>query len=236
MNYNFSINESCIINIHYVGVERQPVLTIDDFLKFPDHAIEYAASGVAFQKNPKDFYPGIRKPFATEYSSNLCRFLDKNIRDIFDIANGKHIDAVACVLSLATTAPQDLRPIQSVPHVDSCSQTNIASVHYLCPPHHGGTSFYRHRQTGYESLDETRLVDYAPKIKKEVMEAGATVINYMNGDNIFFERIAQVDAKFNRAIFYRSNILHSGNVQASNGLSENPREGRLTANTLIVAK
>ena len=68
------------------------------------------------------------------------------------------------------------------------------------------------------------------------MNEGATQFNYMNGDSNLFERTGKVDAKFNRAIFYRSNILHSGNVQAGIDLSEDPEVGRLTANTLIIAK
>ena len=236
MAHNFSINSSCNVDVIYIGNEKQPVMIVDNLLRSPEEVIAYAQTGVAFQKNLKDFYPGIRKPFSTDYSNNVCRELEHQLHKIFEFSEQSRLEALACVLSLATTKPEELRPIQSVPHIDSCDTTNIAVVHYLCQPHHGGTSFYRHRQTGYESINDSRLGDYAPKLKKEVMNEASTTFNYMNGDNNFFERTAQVDAKFNRAIFYRSNILHSGNVQAGSELSEDPRVGRLTANTLIVAK
>jgi hypothetical protein len=162
--------------------------------------------------------------------------MENTFRNVFNIASDKKIEAASCVLSIATTAPQELRPIQSVPHIDSCNTSNIAVVHYLCQPHHGGTSFYRHRQTGFETIDEQKLQHYAPMLKSEVMADKSSEFHYMNGDTAIFERIGQVEAKFNRAIFYRSNILHSGNVQTESGLSDKPRSGRLTANTLICAR
>jgi hypothetical protein len=236
MNWNFPIHPQLEIDIVYIGNERQPVIIVDNLLQNPEAVIAYAESGTIFQRNPNDFYPGIRKPFSAEYSDNLCQSMENTFRDVFNISADKKIEIASCVLSLAITPPQQLRPIQSVPHIDSCDTTNIAGVHYLCQPHHGGTSFYRHRQTGFETIDDQRLQIYAPMLKGEVMSDRSGESQYMNGDTSLFQRIGQVDAKFNRAIFYRSNILHSGNIQAQNGLSDKPRNGRLTANTLICAR
>ena len=66
-------------------------------------------------------------------------------------------------------------------------------------------------------------------------EAGRTAargFTYIRGDTALFERTASVAARFNRAIFYRSNLLHSGDIAADAGLSPDPRRGRLTANLL----
>jgi hypothetical protein len=236
MKQDFTIHSPLKIDVIYIGREQQPIVVVDNLLQFPEAIIDYAEDGIAFQKNPNDFYPGVRKPFETEYSHNLCQSMENTFRRVFNIAADQHIEVMSCVLSMATTAPHELRPIQSVPHIDSCSTSNIAGVHYLCQPHHGGTSFYRHRQTGFESIDEQKLKTYAPMLKNEVMADRSGASQYMNGDTAIFERIGQIDAKFNRAIFYRSNILHSGNVQSESGLSDKPRSGRLTANTLICAR
>ncbi|QBE65819.1 hypothetical protein EWM63_24920 [Pseudoduganella lutea] len=136
------------------------------------------------------------------------------------------------MLSLATTPQEALRPIQSLPHFDSVERNLIASVHYLCDERFGGTSFYRHRSTGFESMDAQRIAGYAPRLKQEVMRQGARSFTYIRGDTALFERTASVNAKFNRAIFYRSNLLHSGDIAVDAGLSVVPRGGRLTANTL----
>ncbi len=57
--------------------------------------------------------------------------------------------------------------------------------------------------------------------------------DYINGDTELFQRIGQVPVKFNRCIVYRSNLLHSGDINPTLGLSANPREGRLTLNSFF---
>ncbi len=129
-----------------------------------------------------------------------------------------------------------MRPIQSVPHFDGFDRTHIASVHYLCTEEFGGTSFYRHRSTGYETMDAQRIVEYAPRLKAEVMGLNTRSFTYIRGDTALFERTASVEAKFNRAIYYRSNVLHSGDIPANISMPAQPRKGRLTANTLGVIR
>jgi hypothetical protein len=233
INYDFSINPDLIMDIIYIGEEQEPIIIVDNLLNSPEALIHYAESGHPFQKDAKDFYPGIRKPLAPRYAENVYRHLMDTMWTIFSSKPTVNIKLLSSVLSLTTNAPKDLRPIQSVPHFDSFLPNNIAGVHYLCEPTFGGTSFYRHRKTGFETMDAQRIQSYAPTLKQEVMQSNKTSFDYINGDTDIFVRTACVDAKFNRAIFYRSNILHSGNIQNTAGLSDNPRIGRLTANTLI---
>lgn len=54
---------------------------------------------------------------------------------------------------------------------------------------------------------------------------------FIRGDTALFERNASVPAKFNRAIYYRSKLLHSGDIPANIAMPADPRRGRLTANT-----
>lgn len=232
-DFNFSINPALEINTIYIGNEQEPIIIVDNLLLYPDSVIDYAESGCSFKKDAKDFYPGIRKPLAPAYAENVYRHLMNTFWTVFSSNATVNIKLLSSVLSLTTTQPKELRPIQSVPHFDSFLTNNVAGVHYLCAEKFGGTSFYRHRTTGFETLNSQRIQEYAKILKAEVMQASTNTFDYINGDTTIFERIASVDAKFNRAIFYRSNILHSGNIQTSAGLSENPRTGRLTANTLI---
>lgn len=232
--YDFSINPDLIVDVIYVGHEQEPVIVVDNLLKLPESLIQYAESGHAFQKDVKDFYPGIRKPLSPTYAENIYSHLMETMWMIFSSKLTVNIKLLSSVLSLATSNPSELRPIQSVPHFDSFVNNNIASVHYLCDSKFGGTSFYRHRATGFETMDAQRLQQYAPLLKNEVMQSNKTSFDYINGDNEIFTRTASIDAKFNRAIFYRSNILHSANIKNAADLSEHPSEGRLTANTLIM--
>jgi hypothetical protein len=155
------------------------------------------------------------------------------VREFFAIAPEQKAQLSLCAFSLTNTAPEKLRPIQSVPHIDTQDPLQFAMVHYLCAESFGGTSFYRHRTTGHESITQERLASYFKILKQEVMDQQQTQFDYINGDTHLFERIYQVPVVFNRAIIYRSNQLHSGDISAQLGLSPDPRQGRLTANSFF---
>lgn len=232
-SYDFSVNPDLEINTLYIGDEQQPVVVVDQLLQHPEDIIRYAESGAAFQRNTKDFYPGIRKPLTPNYAASIYQHLMETLWTVFGKRSTVNLKLLSSLLSLAITRPSELRPIQSVPHTDSFLDKTIASVHYICDAKFGGTSFYRHRSTGFETLDSQRIHTYAPAIKAEVMQLNKISYEYINGSTELFERIDSVDAKFNRAIFYRSNLLHSANIPSRIPLSNQPEFGRLTANTLI---
>lgn len=232
----FAVNRQCSVNVIYVGTDREPVLIVDNVLSDPEAVIHFAENGDAFRKEDRDFYPGIRKQFSMAYAESIYVQLQQLFLDTFSEQLPATIEPVSCLLSLTTTKQEHLRPIQSVPHFDSCDSAQIAGVHYLCSEQFGGTSFYRHRSTGYESMTAQRIADYAPSLKSEVMALKARSFQYIRGDTELFERTASIEAKFNRAIYYRSNVLHSGDIPADIQMPLNPRAGRLTANTLAVIR
>jgi hypothetical protein len=230
----FAVNAHYAASVIRVGADREPVLIVDDLLCDPEALIRHAQSGAAFRKDDKDFYPGIRKPLSMAYAASVHAHLRELFLDTFGPHRQAAIEPLSSLLSLSTTVEADLRPIQSVPHFDSFDGARIAGVHYLCAESFGGTSFYRHRSSGFESLNAQRIEDYAPRLKREVMALNARTFAYIRGDTALFERTGGVAARFNRAIYYRSNVLHSGDIPADMDLPGDPRRGRLTANTLAV--
>ena len=122
-----------------------------------------------------------------------------------------------------------------LPHIDTPQSNQFAVVHYLCNQDHGGTSFYRHKETSYQTITQDRLYNYANQVKKEAI---ANQIHkkprYMNGSDKLFEQLYSVEARMNRAIIYPSNLLHSGNVNTALGLSSVPKKGRLTIGSFIL--
>ena len=121
-----------------------------------------------------------------------------------------------------------------LPHFDTTHDNQIAVVHYLSSAEHGGTSFYQHRSSKFETITEQRLVSYGRQLKKEAMANQIhKAPSYMNGSNAMFERIHAVEAKINRAVIYPSNLLHSGDINPLHGLSSKPLNGRLTIGSLI---
>lgn len=226
------VNPQMKVSVQKIGQEQNAVIIIDDFFAQPELLIASAEGYPEFTATASDFYPGLRKMISGDYSFECQQALTPLIRETFGLDATLLPHSEACVFSLATTPQHKLRPIQCVPHVDTHQPNHFALVHYLCREQFSGTSFYRHRATGYESITSERLEDYFKLLKSQVMNGGLPELNYINGDTPLFERIGNIELKFNRAIFYQSNALHSGNLNAE-GLSDEPRQGRLTANLLM---
>jgi hypothetical protein len=219
--HRFSLNLRGPCTTHYIGVEQRPVVVIEDFMANPQSLLDWAESGEPFRSDRRDFYPGLRKPVPAFYAQDVCEKLGAAVQIIFS------------AFSITTTEPHLLRPVQRVPHFDSSAENQFAIVHYLCAPEHGGTSFYRHRKTGYETVDAGRLSAYAQTLKQEVMTEHPPPAKYIDGDSPLFERIASFEARFNRALIYPGNVLHSGDIRQVLPRDTPPRMARLTANTLI---
>jgi hypothetical protein len=56
---------------------------------------------------------------------------------------------------------------------------------------------------------------------------------YINGSNAFFEQIGAIEAVPDRLIIYQGILLHSGIIPPDMTFSDDPREGRLTANLFV---
>lgn len=216
--------------VDQVGNERQPVLVVDNFLRSADSLIDYCAKTATFNAE-QGLYPGIRFPAPGLYIEAMSKHLGKLIYSVFDLP-GNVRRGVKSVFSLVVTPPEQLLPPQSVPHSDSATMTDLATVHFLCGAEHGGTSLYRHRATGFEYVDDTRLDEYR-KVIAEQEKLPDFPTGYMNGSNHLFEQIASYEAVFNRLIMYRCTSLHSGNIAPDFAFDTNPGTGRLSINTFI---
>ncbi len=219
-------------SIYRIGLEQRPVIVIDDFVTDPEGLVASAESGDPFRAGSDDYYPGVRKPVPPQYAADLCANYAKVLQQIFAFG-ATEPQALLSAFSIMTTAPGRLRLIQRLPHFDTSDPQQLAVVHYLCDARHGGTSFYRHRKTGYETISQHRLRGYANVLKQQVMTEYQPPPGYMDGDNPLFERIARFEAQFNRALIYPSNMLHSGNILQLRSGDHSPRSARLTANTFL---
>lgn len=219
------------INPHiiYQGIERQPVIVIDDFVADPDMLIEDAAM-LAYQPMG-EHYPGVRAVVHPALVSGFMEGLDRLLEEVFGLA--MPLDRIDCWYSLVTAAPETLRPNQRLPHFDSTDPGRIALLHYLSRSETGGTAFFRHRTTGYESLSDDRLPSYSAHIETDIARHGLPPAGYISGDTPLFEQIAHFDAVFNRAILYRGNTLHCADIPAGMALSAEPVSGRLTVNSFL---
>ncbi len=216
-----------------IGAELRPLAVVEDFAHDPEALIAYAESGEPFRATPGDLYPGIRKPTPTEYAEDFCTRYGDLLRQRFGLPDSSVPRVIYSALSITTIEPRRLRPVQRVPHFDTSAANQLAIVHYLCGPEHGGTSFYRHRGTGFETINKERLHRYAETLKREVMAEHPPRAEYMNGDDRLFVRVASYEARCNRALIYPSNVLHSGDIRHVSPPDAPPRAARLTVNSFV---
>ena len=229
MQYDFSPNPNAKTQTLHVGNEKQPVLIVDECLLHPESAVEYAATSVQFTP-PKQMYPGIVGPAPRQYALSVLNVIARLLRDTFNVPIEQA--QVNSFYAISITPPAQLSIGQRLPHIDTPNPNQIAVLHYLCDPKHGGTAFYRHRATGYESCNEQQFMEVVKSLEQDAAANGPLPAEYINGSNRVYEQTASVDAKFNRLLIYRSRVLHSGSINPQN-LSADPRVGRLTVNTFL---
>lgn len=225
MGSRFPLAPRQVLRVTTVGVEREPVLLIDGFVAKPERLVE-AAEASRFDPafGPGGGYPGLRAPAPLDYVEAAVRALAGPIGEAFGLGRVRPLRA-ECNFSLVTLPAGELVATQRAPHVDTADADQFAILHYLCEPRFGGTAFFRHRATGYETITPERLASYEAARAKEDVASG-----YVGADDPWFAQIGAVDAAFNRLVVYRSRLLHSGRILDPGALSPDPRRGRLTAN------
>jgi Family of unknown function (DUF6445) len=211
------------------GLERQPVMVIDDFVADPNALIDDASMLGFAPIGP--YYPGVRAVVPPVIVRRLLSAWDQTIAQIFDLAAPAPLSEA--YYSLVTTPPDKLQPIQRLPHFDSVDPGRIAVLHYLGQSALGGTAFFRHRTTGFESVNTLRMTDYKAALENDVKMHGMPTPDYISGDTAIFERVAQYGATFNRAIVYRGNTLHCADIPRGMALPADPVCGRLTVNIFL---
>lgn len=225
MASRFSLASRPRLTVMRVGIEKEPVVQIDGMIADPQALVALAGS-VPFEPvfSSSGGYPGLRAAAPRDYVQTIVRALIEPIAKAFDLGPIRPVSA-DCAFSLVTLPPDRLVPTQRAPHVDTTDPWQFAILHYLCDASFGGTGFYRHRATGFETLSEDRSPAYSSARRDEGYAPG-----YVEDGAPWFERIAEVSADYNRLIVYRSRLLHSGRILAPERLSPDPQSGRLTAN------
>lgn len=220
------------IHVEAIGEEGEPVVVIDNFSPHPDRLVADAAS-VEFAVMG-EFYPGVRAPVLPSYFEGLDRLLAAVMHKVFGYH--AHVSFMRALYSLVTTPPADLTLAQRIPHFDDVEEGRIAILHYLTHQDRGGTSFYRHRSTGFETVDAVRHETYLAALKADFARAGEPPPGYIAGDTPIFERIASFVPAWNRALVYRSSLLHCAAVPNDLDLSPDVATGRLTVASFLEAR
>lgn len=215
------------ITRRHTGGEAEPLIVIDGFVSDPD-GLRAAAAEAAFVPAGQH-YPGIRAALPDTYLRDQLPVVARALGREFGPC--RRIRVVDAQFSMVTTTPEALDIRQRLPHVDAYGRDRIALIHYLSPTIREGTAFFRHRKTGFETIDETRAPAFFEHLGHEV--AATPPDGYIASDTALFERTALVDAAYNRALLYRSYVLHSGAIARDAPLSADPAVGRLTITAFL---
>lgn len=210
-----------------IGNEAEPLVIVDGFASDPDD-LRSAAEGAVFG-SAGQHYPGVRAALPDTYLRDqlprIARALGR------DFGHCRRIRVVDAQFSIVTITPDALDIRQRLPHVDAYGRDRIAMIHYLSPTNRDGTAFFRHRDTGFETIDETRAPTFFERLAREVEAMPPQ--GYIADDTALFERTALVEAAYNRAVLYRSYVLHSGAIPRDAVISADPAVGRLTVTAFL---
>lgn len=223
-----AFEDNAPLTIHQFGREREPVVVIDGFSGMADEllaqgrAARFQAAGAS--------YPGIRSWADPGYLDRRRSLMMQIMQRVFGF---RKVGLELSTFSLVTTAEAALAPLQRIPHYDHSSGEIVAVMHYLLGPESGGTAFYRHRRTGFETITDAREPAYNAALAADEREYGMPPQRYCHGDSERYEMIGEVEARPDRLVLYRGRLLHSGVIPDPTALSADPTKGRMTINMFL---
>jgi Family of unknown function (DUF6445) len=228
----FAFNDNAEVKLAQIGRRGIRVSMIDNVLHDPEGV---AALGFAqsYAQDRSNLYPGLRAPIPKNFSTAFRAWLTPILRRNGVLEGNRALHRDESFFSVVTTASTDLLPIQSIPHYDSTDPNLFAAVIYLCDTRFSGTSFYRHRKTGYEEITEENRNNYKLSLDNDMRIHGVPKKEYMNGDSLLFEAIFSNELKFNSAIIYPCRILHAANIKRRFNAPKDKSEWRLTVTALL---
>ncbi len=221
------------IEPHELGTEKNRLLIVDDFLPDARQVVAFAARRAPFAPEKTTSYPGLRHqltPDQPEGAAYVRAVLQAAAPAICGAFGARGFDIVEASLSIVTTRPPDLTPVQRMPHFDSPDPNHVAILHHLHDLPGTGTAFYRHRRTGFERASAARRTVLEPAWREDRLEYGEPQVGLAATG---YDKIFQAQGRFNRLLIYQGALFHSGVLPPDFSYDPDPRTGRLTG-TLFV--
>ncbi|MGY6519829.1 MAG: DUF6445 family protein [Lysobacteraceae bacterium] len=209
----------------------QPVVVLDDALRDPRSLVDWAvARRGAFARQGHNAFPGPELRLPEPVTAALVEVFNRHARTALGMRRTLRAHSR---LSLVALPPHRLQPAQWLCHRDRLQQAPgervAASVLYLFDdPALGGTSFFQPRWPA--ARIDALVADSIRLAPADFAHRHGLSPGYPVEDLPAFRRVATVEARFNRLIFYDGDVFHSGDIRQPQRLSEDPARGRLTLN------
>ena len=229
-----ALNPQARCHVLKIGHEQTRVLLIDNAFQHIDAVQEMAAAQTYTPENAT-YYPGVRAPCPTGLRDAMLAVSTGLIRQAYQLSSHQRLADQGSWLSLAATPPEQLHPLQCVPHFDSQHSTDFAIMLYVNDGGYQGTGFYRHNPTGFENITPSRWPGFEASRRAYESEFGRRKQDYFASSNDEYTLMGKIDYMPNRMVIYPGTLLHSGLVDSNADLSTNPTSGRLTVNVFAGA-
>jgi len=228
----FAFNPNASVSSVRVGECPIAVTVADNVLLRPQQLAEFGL-GLKFVEDDSNLYPGVRARMPAEFSRPFHAWLTRTLHCAGVLEESSNIHDDASFFSIVNKSRSNLLPLQRIPHYDSTDPRVFAAVIYLFDRANSGTSFYRHRMTGYEKISVDNKDNYRAALNRNMKNIGPPPREYTNGSNALFERTHSVDSAFNRIVIYSGNVLHAADIDGSLFNGNDNCRWRLTVSSLI---
>jgi len=228
----FAFNPNASVSSVRVGKFPITVTVADDVLLRPQQLAKFGL-GLEFIEDDSNLYPGVRARVPAQFSRPFHAWLTRTLHCAGVLEESSNIHDDASFFSIVNKTRSNLLPLQRIPHYDSTDPRVFAAVIYLFDRANSGTSFYRHRMTGYEKISVDNKDNYRAALNRNMKNIGPPPREYTNGSNALFERTHSVDSAFNRIVIYSGNVLHAADIDGSLFGGHDDSRWRLTVSSLI---
>jgi hypothetical protein len=228
------INPAPEMTVHPI-TDSDACVVVDNFLKNPEALAEFAVEHAAAFEPQQVGYPGVLYDVPRPAMDDVHHFIRSHMSRRFAFFRGDI--RTSTYLSMATRQPEELGPLQRLPHSDprtSLERSNYAALVYLFDDAElGGTGFYRwtnRRLIEQATAMETESAGSSADFLAENLEMYRQPPAYMTGTNEVAELLLEIPARFNRLLFYSGDVPHSAHIPRPDRLSADFASGRLTLN------
>src|ERR1700724_404455 len=228
----FAFNPNASVSSARVGKCPIAVAVADNVLLRPQQLAEFGL-GLKFVEDNTNLYPGVRARVPAEFSRPFHAWLTRTLHCTGVLEESCYIHDDASFFSIVNKNRANLLPLQRIPHYDSIDPRVFAAGIYLFDRANSGTSFYRHRTTGYEKIGGDNAGNYKIALNRNMKQFGPPAREYTNGSTALFERTHSVDSAFNRIVIYSGNVLHAADIDGSLFSGNDNGRWRLTISSLI---
>lgn len=228
------VNANADIAVRHIASDDYCVV-VDDFLKYPEQLVEFAVNHSASFEPQAIGYPGVLCDIDRAAMEDMQRFIRSRMSRQFTFFKGDV--RASTYLSMATRQPEELAPLQRLPHSDpraNLERSNYAALVYLFEDEQlGGTGFYR--WTNRELIERATAMEIerpnsSTSLLKKHLEMYRQPPQYMTGSNEVAELLLEIPARYNRLLFYSGDVPHSAHIPNPELLSTDFAKGRLTLN------